>query len=101
MIDRRAVLTRKACGILLAAAVLLMLPARPLASSGQQAPKLVRIGVLLPGPQTGAYNSRIDAFKRGLREYGYEPSGLHPLAVKEKPRQTVPSSCRFLVGEVI
>ena len=38
----------------------------------QPAPKSARIGVLLPGPPAGAYRSRVEAFRRGLRELGYD-----------------------------
>ena len=58
--DRRAFLGTLAGGLL----------AAPLASDGQQAGKVWRIGLLSSGSHSAAV-VRIDAFKQGLRELGY------------------------------
>jgi putative ABC transport system substrate-binding protein len=58
--DRRAFIGRLAGGLL----------ASPLAALAQQEGKIWRIGVLWPGPASPP-NSRIEAFRRGLRELGY------------------------------
>ena len=38
---------------------------------GAQAGKVPRIGVLLPGAPEPEYERRLDAFRQGLREFGY------------------------------
>jgi putative ABC transport system substrate-binding protein len=42
----------------------------PLAAEAQQAGKILRIGVLLPGPPT-TFSVRTEAFRQGLRDLGY------------------------------
>ena len=58
--DRRAFIGRLAGGLL----------AAPVAVHAQQEGKFWRIGVLWPGPASPP-NSRIEAFRQGLRELGY------------------------------
>ena len=58
--DRRTFVGAVACSLL----------ASPLAALAQQEGKIWRIGVLWPGPASPP-NSRIEAFRQGLRELGY------------------------------
>ena len=50
--------------------VVLLLSATPLVGEAQVA-KTPRIGLLLPGSPSPEYERRLDAFRQGLREFGY------------------------------
>jgi len=62
----RPVVRRRLTGLL----VVLLLSATPLAGEAQVA-KTPRIGLLLPGSPSPEYERRLDAFRQGLREFGY------------------------------
>jgi len=53
--------------IQLATAVALLLVGAPIAADAQQARKVYRIGILVPGPTS----PQIDGFREGLRDFGY------------------------------